>query len=96
MSKEEFALMMTAHQRWNTVESVLTESGMWKDDYIQCVKVQRKQLMFAMNNELNFEISEFAIMIPNSGPYAPVEDHTSLSCGALQDSNSSGQVLEKK
>ena len=86
LSREEFALLMSAHQRWNSVESELKESGMWRDDFIQCIKVQRKQLMYALNEEVNFEISEFAILLPNSGPYGPIESSSSLSSDGIGDS----------
>ena len=86
LSKEEFALIMSAHKKWNTIESELSESGPWRDDFIQCIKIQRKQLMFAQNEDLNFEISEFSCLLPNSGPYGPVEVSASLSCNGNENS----------
>ena len=79
MTREEFALVMSSHRRWNEVESRVREKGNTGRTYIDCVKVQRKQNVVLTTGNMRFESSGFSILLPNTGPYGP-SSNFSLSC----------------
>ena len=93
MLPEEFALIMGCHRRWNLVDSEYVEGrdkakglSISNDGYIKQVRGERKQCVLALNESMNFEISSFAILIPNSGPFGPVDSDSSLSFNQGLDS----------
>ena len=79
MTREEFALVMSSHKKWNEVESKVVDVGNSGRGYIDCIKVQRKQNVVLTTDNMRFEGSGFSILLPNSGPYGPASNF-SLSC----------------
>ena len=74
MSREEFQLVMTAHQKWNEVETKLVESEKIEREHFGHIEVQRKQNVLVNSEAMRFEISGYSILLPHLGPYAPAKN----------------------
>ena len=79
MSREEFALVMSSHKKWNEIESKIVDVNGEGRKYFDCIKILRKQNLVLTTENMRFEGSSFAILLPNSGPYGPASNF-SLSC----------------
>ena len=78
--REEFNLIMGSHRKWNEVETLIEGRNMLTVDR---VNIERKQNVLVISDEMNFEISGYAILLPNVGP-------SPISCLSTHDDPGKG------
>ena len=95
MSYDEFKLVMSSNKRNNMVSSDFDDSfhGL---GYISAAQVKRKQLLIASNNEANFEVVEYSVLLPDTGPSGSVNASAGLRPDAGRDSGYYEVIKETK